>query len=95
MARTPTDNLIEEVKLIIAEVAECKPKEIGLDTNFYKDLGIDSIKAVEILVAIEKKFSVSIRDEQIGEITTVRQIANLATRLLAKTKRRKYGSSKK
>lgn len=46
-----------------------------------KDLEIDSIKSIEIVVAIEKKYKVSIRDEDIPQVTTVKHIIDLTKTL--------------
>jgi acyl carrier protein len=79
------DNNIErEIISIIADVSGFEPEEIKLDTNLQKDLEIDSIKAIEITVAIEKKFKISIRDEDIPNIITVKDSIDLATRMIGK-----------
>ena len=80
---------LDELKKIIAEVAECKVSEIDIDANIYSQLGIDSIKAVEITVMIEKKFKISIRNEQVASMITGRQIATLISGQLSKAKKKK------
>ncbi|HEC98514.1 MAG TPA: hypothetical protein ENI58_10265, partial [Nitrospirae bacterium] len=57
-------------------------KEITTEKNLTEDLEIDSIKAIEITVALEKKFKVSVRDEDIPKITTVRESVELVKNLL-------------
>jgi acyl carrier protein len=47
-----------------------------------KDLEIDSIKAIEITEAIEKKFKISVRDEDVPNITTVRHAIELINNLI-------------
>jgi len=78
-----------EVKKIIAEVAEYEPEEVDLDANIYSQLGVDSIKAIEIAVLIEKKFKVSVREEQLASIVTGRQIKQMLERALKKKKKKK------
>ena len=46
-------------------------EEIKLDTNLVNDLEIDSIKAIEITVAIEKKYKISVSDEDVPKIVTL------------------------
>lgn len=75
-------NVEQEIISIISEISGYEPEEITPDKNFYDDLEIDSIKAIEITVAIEKKFKVSVRDEDVPNITTVRQAVELVTQLL-------------
>ena len=72
----------QEIRAIISEVSGYEPEEITPDKNFFDDLEIDSIKAIEITVAIEKKFKISVRDEDVPNITTVRQAVDLVTQLL-------------
>jgi acyl carrier protein len=68
---------------IISDISGFEPEEISLDSNFLKDLEIDSIKAIEITVAMEKKFKLSVRDEDVPKILTVRQAVELVENLLA------------
>ena len=49
-----------EVKNIIAEITEKEPEEIRPDSRFLEDLGMDSMMALEILAAIEKKYKITI-----------------------------------
>ncbi len=70
---------------IIADVSGFDESEITAEKNFFKDLEVDSIKAIEITVAIEKKFKISVRDEDVPKITTVREAVDLVKRLLNAT----------
>lgn len=79
-----TENIEKEIIAIIADVSGFEEEEITLDSDLVKDLEIDSVKAIEIVVAAEKKYKVSIRDEDIPNITTPRQIVDLTKILLAK-----------
>ncbi len=77
------DDLLEkEVISIISEVSGFDVGEITPEKNLAEDLEIDSIKAIEITVAFEKKFKVSIRDEDIPKITTVRESIDLIKGIL-------------
>jgi acyl carrier protein len=77
------DNIEREILLIISEVSGVDEDKITLDSNLVNDLEIDSIKAIEIAVAVEKKYKVSIRDEDIPKITAPRQIVDLTIKLVA------------
>jgi acyl carrier protein len=80
------DILKEEIISIISDVSGFDVEEITLDTNFYTELEVDSIKAIEITVAIEKKFKISVRDEDVPNITTVRQAIETVEKLLTEEK---------
>lgn len=84
MSENVSKSLEEEIKMVIAEAIERDPNELSMDANFWKDLGVDSIKAIEITVAIEKRYGVAIRDEQIPRISTVREAVVLVKKLLEK-----------
>jgi acyl carrier protein len=77
-------NVEQEVIAIISEISGYDEDEITPDKNFFEDLEIDSIKAIEVTVALEKKFKISVRDEDVPNITTVRQAVELVSNLIGK-----------
>jgi acyl carrier protein len=76
-------NVEKEVISIIAEISGAEEEEITPDTKLNEELEIDSIKAIEITVALEKKFKITIRDEDVPNITTVGQAVEQVTKILA------------
>ncbi len=77
------NNIEKEIILVISDVSGFDVEEITLETNLANDLEIDSIKAIEITVAIEKKYKISIRDEDIPNIITVKNAVEAAKNLIA------------
>jgi len=84
MAEDIPQNLEDEIKQLISDITGRSVEELKPEANFWKDLGIDSIKAIEITVAIERKFKVRIRDEQIPQISTVAQAVKVVKEALRK-----------
>lgn len=80
------ENIEKDIIAIISEVSGYEPEEIRPETNFFQDLEVDSIKAIEITVAIEKKFKISVRDEDVPKLATVEQAVNLVNKLLEQKK---------
>ena len=78
-------NIEKEIMVIISDVSGYEVEEITPQANFFKDLEVDSIKAIEITVAIEKKFKISVRDEDVPKLTTVLQAIELVEKLLAES----------
>jgi acyl carrier protein len=76
------DAIDQEIIPIIADVSGYEPEEIKPESKLADDLEIDSIKAIEIIVAIEKKYKISVRDEDVPKITTVGDTIALVSRLL-------------
>ncbi|MFA5275905.1 MAG: acyl carrier protein [Candidatus Omnitrophota bacterium] len=61
----------EEIKDLVAAIIEKNPQDIDPNANFYKDLGVDSMMALEILAAIEKKYKISIPEEKLASLITL------------------------
>ena len=66
----------QKVKEILAEQLGVDINKISLETNVATDLGADSLDLVEILMSLEDEIGVSIPDEEIAEIKTVKQIVD-------------------
>ena len=75
------------VTAIVAEVTELDEKEIWdkRDANFFKDLEIDSLLALEILALIEKKFEVQIPEEKLVDITSLNATIDLTKSVLSES----------
>jgi acyl carrier protein len=67
------DNIDKEVTSIVAEVTELEESEIWekRDADFFKELEIDSLLALEILALIEKKYKIQIPEEKLVDITSL------------------------
>jgi acyl carrier protein len=75
----PTEVLTKEQ--IFAELKEYIENDLDFkgvtEEITFEDLGMDSLDVVELVMECEKKYSVSIGDEQIEATCTVSQLANL------------------
>ena len=71
-------NLEQEIKELIADIIEMDPKTIDPDAHLVEDLGMDSMMALEILAAIEKKYKIKLPEEELPKITTVNRAIELA-----------------
>jgi acyl carrier protein len=79
-------DLENEIKNIIAEIIEKDPAQISPDAKFYEDLGVDSMMALEILAAIERKYRIAIPEEKLAQLTTLNETIKVAKEYLANTK---------
>ena len=59
----------DELRLIVAEVAEIDPGSIDLSGTL-ADAGVDSLMAMEIAVDVERRYSLSFTVEELKSITT-------------------------
>jgi acyl carrier protein len=72
------DRLFKEIKKIVADVIEVEEDEFDGETKFVDELEVDSMMALEILVAIEKKYKVKIPEERLENITNLNESVALA-----------------
>lgn len=68
--------LFEKVKNIIAEQLDADVEEITMETSMMKDLNADSLDAVEIMMALEDEFGVTIPDEDAEGFKNIGDIVN-------------------
>lgn len=61
----------EKVQAIIVDKLGVEPSEVTADASFTNDLGADSLDTVELIMAFESEFGISIPDEEAEKITTV------------------------
>ena len=66
----------QEIKSLISTISEIPQEQIDETKDFFKDLGIDSMKALEIIASIEKKYKIIIPEEEIPKITNLNAVYN-------------------
>ncbi len=72
------DRIIEQVNEVFQEDFEMELQQLVPEANLFTELGLDSLDVVDLVVALQKKFDVSIRDdERIREIRTLNDLYGL------------------
>ncbi len=66
--------MFEKIVEIIAEQRGCDADLISEDSAILEELGADSLDIVEILMAVEENYEVSIPDEEMPNLRTVKDI---------------------
>lgn len=69
-----TNDIKEGVISVIAESLNIDKSKIQMKSNIIDDLGADSLDSVEIIMALEEKFGISITDTDAEGIRTVEQL---------------------
>jgi acyl carrier protein len=77
------DGLAARMMAVIAKTQRIPPESLSLDSSF-EELKIDSLDGINIIFAIENEFSVSIPDEGVQNLKTVRQVVEGVHDLLQK-----------
>ena len=69
------ESIRQQVVEVIAEEFELDPEELTPDATLYDDLGLDSLDAVDLVVAMEKSFGVKLANEE--AVKAVRTMGDL------------------
>jgi acyl carrier protein len=69
----------QDVLSLIVQTLGVQPEEIEIDERLCDSLGVDSTEMVELVIVLEKKFGITIEDEQITKFSSPREIIALMT----------------
>jgi acyl carrier protein len=72
-----SDDLFERFKGHAVTVLAVDADKVTLEANFADDLDADSLDLVELVMALEDEFDVSIDEEELEGVTTVAQAVDL------------------
>ena len=75
-------DLGERIKKIICEQLDVAEEEVVPTASFVDDLGADSLDQVELIMAMEEEFNVSITDEEAEKIVTVQDAVDYVKKAL-------------
>ncbi|MGL2827476.1 acyl carrier protein [Helicobacter pylori] len=68
---TNDTNLFETIRAVIAKQLEIDVSQVTPEAKFVKDLGVDSLDIVELIMVLEERFGIEIPDEQAEKIVNV------------------------
>lgn len=73
----------EEVRNRVAEMTETDPEEVTDEADFMENLGVDSLMAIELMVALDKEYKIDIPEEEFRQIRNVNQAVEVVMRHVA------------
>jgi len=73
----------EEMRVFVADVLDVDTEELTDDAHFISELGVDSLMALEVLVALERKYSIKIPEATVKEISCFADVRDLVHSKLA------------
>ena len=65
------DEIMDKVRGVIVDQLGVQEDDVAEDAAFIDDLGADSLDIVELVMALEEEFGISIPDEEAENIKTV------------------------
>jgi len=71
-----------EIRKLIAQILEIEPDKITPEARFVEDLGMDSMMALEIVAAIEKKYKITIPEENLTKLGSLKDALELVNQYI-------------
>ncbi|KPK43037.1 MAG: hypothetical protein AMJ78_00295 [Omnitrophica WOR_2 bacterium SM23_29] len=78
------EQIKKEIKSMISEIIEVSESKLTEDARFVEDLDVDSMRALEIVASIEKKYKVAIPEDQIRTLRSLKNIYDLLEKSIKK-----------
>ena len=76
-------NMREEIKALVVDILEVDSEQLEMETNFVKDLGIDSLLSLEIMAVLEKKYKIKIPEESMKRMVDLKQVIEVVEEAMA------------
>ena len=76
------DDITERVIRVIAENQKVDPSSFNAESTF-EDMGVDSLDGINIVFAVEEEFKVTVPDEAMNDLRSVRDVIDGVEKLLA------------
>lgn len=67
----------QEIIDIVGEHLDYNKSKIKMKSDIVNDLGADSLDCIEIVMALEKKYDISISDEDADNVRTIEQLIKI------------------
>lgn len=67
----------EELREVVAGVLDLDVNVVTDDADFVKDLNVDSLMALEVMVALEKKYKIVLNEDELKNISSFAQVRQL------------------
>ena len=72
--------ITKDIQKIVAELLSVDTEEVTLSARLVEDLNADSLDAVELAMALEEHFEITVEDEEIERMHSVSDIVETITR---------------
>ena len=71
------ENTLEEIKVIIEEIADIPKDEIDDSSAMIDDLDLSSLEIMAVIADAENRFSIRITEDEMLSISTVEELARI------------------
>ena len=77
-----SETVLEVIREVLVDVRGIDPAEVTAEARLTDDLGVDSLDAVQIILALEDHYGREVDDESIEDLETVGDIVSLIESLI-------------
>ena len=77
------NKLRDEIVELITDVTDTDVKRGDVEASFIEGMNVDSLMALEIVSALEKKYKIEIKEEDLPNLGTLEDMVELVARLTA------------
>jgi acyl carrier protein len=81
---TSAETRSAKIKEIVCDILELEEDEVSETSLFNEDHGADSLRAIEILAALEKQFNVVIDQAELGRMVNLKGVEEVVAEAAAK-----------
>ena len=74
LAMADGDLYLEELRELVAEVLEVEPEELTDTGDFQAEYEADSLRAIEMLARIEKKYKIAIPQKELANMQNLKAV---------------------
>ena len=78
--------IYEEITKLLAEQLNIEPETITRDSKIVEDLHTDSLDMVEMLIALEDKYDITVPDEDAKNLDTIGKLVDYVEKKVAEKK---------
>jgi acyl carrier protein len=73
----------DDLHELVADVLDVEPEALTDDSHFVDDFGVDSLVALELAIALERRYGVAIAEEEIAAVRRMPDVVDLVQRKVA------------
>ena len=73
--------VFEKVAKILAEIMDCDSEDIGPETELTADYGVNAIDVARLVIECEKKFKITIHDEDVHTLKNVSDVVEYVEKM--------------
>jgi acyl carrier protein len=81
-----SEEVVDQVNKLMIEGFEIAPEKLTAEAHLFKDLGLDSLDAVDMVVYLEEKIKLKVNGERMAQVRTLGDVYKLVDELIAEKK---------